>query len=643
MVLEDELADGPDAGVNAGASGAGVAEQADAGAGAEDKSLLEVVQSRLEELLSKQNLAEDAFVQQHMNAQMYIPFVILVNHRSFGDLNADVDTLRQAAKCSSKLGVDEDGLMVRPLLKPRRNTLILRDLPEDIPEQELRELFEGAPEAIGSLKPDVNNTAFVTFKTDEGAQTVALWLRSQKLRGTVVKCSMKSEHFLRSFFPATAQTAQVFQGQSMIWGAAQPWGMGTMGWQLGNQVEGAGYEESWTDPSWVGGAGPETIMAPDVGLGPKGGEKGKRGKGKGKGRRKSAGPEHDMTMTPLQTPRPEVFTPMMGPQDQEVMSSVDGLGTGAAPAPAPTVEFGYKHEFRKYTRQQIIEVCNAMDEISKPDCYQRIEEDAEEGEAEERQALFRQSPCKDWAPLATPQMPFASNFFDGRRSSEDGGDLTARGTARSRKSSSWSRGSRQSRSQSTDVDPATWAQRRSWDRSWDKWDDTGWDDWSTTTKQGPRSWAGRRSPHLGPERQEPHWEPKGPSWAEKVKGAANRSGSQPKRSGSQPRRSLSQPRWQEKTRNEEAVQDDATTHTGRCPDQAPPGPSAAASAAAAAAAAPRTAPEVAPKATPEPAADDVADGQGRAPKPTAEAKEPAKASPPTWADKVRQAAANSGK
>merc|ERR1719440_2651991 len=96
-------------------------------------------------------------------------------------------------------------MMVRPLLKPRRNTLILHDLPEEFPEEDLKALFESSPEGENfcSLKPDVNNTAFASFKTDEAAQNVALWLRSQKLQGAEVKCAIKSEHFVRSFFPAS--------------------------------------------------------------------------------------------------------------------------------------------------------------------------------------------------------------------------------------------------------------------------------------------------------------------------------------------------------------------------------------------------------------------------------------------------------
>merc|ERR1719183_832133 len=93
--------------------------------------------------------------------------------------------------------------MVRPLLKSKRNVIILRDIPENTTEEEIRGIFEGAPHAekIKSIKPEVNNTWFVKFDLDDQTQDVVLWLRSQKFKGQTVNASIKSEHFLRSFYP----------------------------------------------------------------------------------------------------------------------------------------------------------------------------------------------------------------------------------------------------------------------------------------------------------------------------------------------------------------------------------------------------------------------------------------------------------
>merc|ERR1719345_267340 len=93
--------------------------------------------------------------------------------------------------------------MVRPLLKSKRNVIILRDVTEGATEEEIRGIFKDGPHAekIKTVKAEVNNAWFVKFDLDEGTQDVVLWLRSQKFKGQTVNASIKSEHFLRSFFP----------------------------------------------------------------------------------------------------------------------------------------------------------------------------------------------------------------------------------------------------------------------------------------------------------------------------------------------------------------------------------------------------------------------------------------------------------
>merc|ERR1719247_1985972 len=144
--------------------------------------------------------------------------------------------------------------MIRPLLKPRRNILILRDLPEVFPEDELKALFSSCPESESfcSLKPDVNNTAFASFKTEEAAQNAALWLRSQKLQGAEIKCAVKSEQFVRSFFPASPgpsmQVAPYMMPQQQVWGYTQ-WGMAVQGGWAEGYVDPAMGQMGWGDPN----------------------------------------------------------------------------------------------------------------------------------------------------------------------------------------------------------------------------------------------------------------------------------------------------------------------------------------------------------------------------------------------------------
>mmetsp|Transcript_55131 Transcript_55131/g.129072 ORF Transcript_55131/g.129072 Transcript_55131/m.129072 type:complete len:284 (-) Transcript_55131:93-944(-) len=166
------------------------------------------VQKMLEYLLSKKNLVRDQTLASSMNPQMYVPITVLLAHDMIQQIHASKEDILAAASKSSKLSVDEDRKMVRPLLKSKRNVIILRDVPADTSEQEVRGIFSGAPggEQVVSVKEEVNNTWFVKFDLDSsGTQDVALWLRSQNFKGSPLNPSIKSEHFLRSFYPATGE------------------------------------------------------------------------------------------------------------------------------------------------------------------------------------------------------------------------------------------------------------------------------------------------------------------------------------------------------------------------------------------------------------------------------------------------------
>lgn len=178
------------------------------------KSPDDQVQDALESILSKKNLVRDQFLASKMNPQMYIPIAVLLVHHRLQALGATHDQVAAAAAKSKRLGVDDQRTMVRPVLKSKRNVVILRDLPEGTTEEEIMQLLTSGPyaENVVSVKPEVNNTWFVKFNVDDGAQDVVLWLRSQSFKGKPLNAAIKSEHFLRSFFPVNANLGFVPPG-----------------------------------------------------------------------------------------------------------------------------------------------------------------------------------------------------------------------------------------------------------------------------------------------------------------------------------------------------------------------------------------------------------------------------------------------
>jgi len=161
------------------------------------------VQESLEAMLSKKNLVRDQFLASNMNPQMYIPIFVLLQHEKLTEIEATVETVIAAATNSQRLGLDEGRTMVRPMLKSKRNVVIIRDIVEGATEDEIRNIFSDSPYSgkISSIKAEVNNTWFVKFDLDDGTQDVVLWLRSQKFKGQSINAAIKSEHFLRSFYP----------------------------------------------------------------------------------------------------------------------------------------------------------------------------------------------------------------------------------------------------------------------------------------------------------------------------------------------------------------------------------------------------------------------------------------------------------
>mmetsp|Transcript_3996 Transcript_3996/g.9299 ORF Transcript_3996/g.9299 Transcript_3996/m.9299 type:complete len:523 (+) Transcript_3996:169-1737(+) len=518
-----------------------------------NETALDAIQGRLEELLSKQNLTEDAFIQQNMNAQMYIHISSLLLHHRVGSLEgASVESLLQAAQKSEKLGVDEESMMIRPLLKPRRNTLILHDLPEDVTEEELRELFATGPEdeALTSVKLDVNHTAFAAFKNDEAAQTVALWLRSAKLRDAAIKCAVKSEHVMRSFFPAvpTSATMQPYMAvpQQMMWGS--PWiAVSPEVWEAGGWPQGAEGQVEEAFPA-----------------------KGKDAKGgKGAGRKRKGGGSFSGIEAQLQQ---EAFAEALQQHEVEPVENQEEEED-------EIMEEGYKHEFRLYSRDDIMEVCNKMSLVEKPESYAVIEQEDKDTH------LFREQPFKDWVPLPTPQMFFASSFAEGRRQhSEEGPEGGGRN---SRKVSSWSR--------SPALAPRAEHPEGHWHHEGGPWQQ----EWTEENWGDGSKWKKKTRPYGGHQ------------WVEKAPAGDEAAGGEEDARARSKDWSEKAPRWREKQRPEASSAAEMEQDT----------PASGATAAQAASSQDRnTAPTASPSTTTEPT-----EGGDKA------------ASAPTWADKVRGA------
>lgn len=89
--------------------------------------------------------------------------------------------------------LSEDETRVRLNLSIERKTIILRDIPEDATEQELREVV---PEwEILNIRKEVANNWFLQFATEEIALQAIACLQKATFRGEPIKARVKSEFY----------------------------------------------------------------------------------------------------------------------------------------------------------------------------------------------------------------------------------------------------------------------------------------------------------------------------------------------------------------------------------------------------------------------------------------------------------------
>ncbi|CAM9723948.1 unnamed protein product [Ectocarpus sp. 4 AP-2014] len=186
------------------------------------KELLVALKKQVEFYFSKQNLQSDGFLVSKMNAQMCVPVAVIAQFHKIQQLTSDTALIVESVKDSTVCTVTPDG--IKPSIKQERNTIILREIPSETPQEKIREIFTGDGVApIKSIRSDVGDTWFVTMESEDDALTTILSLRGKTFEGKAIKARLKSENLLRSFFPVpTAAEVQPTAAAA----AAAPYGLG---------------------------------------------------------------------------------------------------------------------------------------------------------------------------------------------------------------------------------------------------------------------------------------------------------------------------------------------------------------------------------------------------------------------------------
>lgn len=170
-----------------------------------DPQLIDAVKKQIEYYFSKENLQTDAYLTSQMDAQMSVPISVVMKFAKLKALTQDEAVVRRALVDSSVTIVDN---RIKANIKSSgRSTIILREIPSDAPEEEVKEIFNyDGCKPISSIRSDIGDTWFVTMETEDDAKDTALDLRLKKrtFRGQAVKARIKTEPVVRSFFPVSA-------------------------------------------------------------------------------------------------------------------------------------------------------------------------------------------------------------------------------------------------------------------------------------------------------------------------------------------------------------------------------------------------------------------------------------------------------
>lgn len=156
-----------------------------------------------------------------MNDSGYVSLQSIAGFRKVMELSSKMEDILEALKDSKEVVVDAANLLIKPAITFERKTIILRDVPAETTEEEIRALFEGVGQ-IESLKMEFAGTWFVVMESEKVAIAALDVLRHRTLHDQSVKARLKNESYLKNLLKELAPSVGGIPAEFVVPAGMQP-------------------------------------------------------------------------------------------------------------------------------------------------------------------------------------------------------------------------------------------------------------------------------------------------------------------------------------------------------------------------------------------------------------------------------------
>ncbi|XP_045463122.1 la-related protein 4 isoform X2 [Harmonia axyridis] len=158
------------------------------------EQLKKTLRKQLDFYFSTQNLASDGYLLSQMDTEQFVPVWTVANFNLVKKLTNDIELITEVLTECANVQLNETKTKVRP--NYQRCVVILRDISEDTPIEDVKQLMtgEGCPSFI-SCEFAGNNAWYVTYASDEDAQSAYSFVREnvKEFRGKQIHARIKAK------------------------------------------------------------------------------------------------------------------------------------------------------------------------------------------------------------------------------------------------------------------------------------------------------------------------------------------------------------------------------------------------------------------------------------------------------------------